>query len=304
MIDKDALNEMQALVAVVEEQSFSAASERLSLSKSAVSKIISRLEARLRCRLLSRTTRRVQPTELGTSYFEGAKRILEQLESLEQDLENRDDRPRGLLRLSAPSILGQAIILPIVLAFQRVYPELRVELSLADRVVDLIEERIDLAVRMTHTPPPSLVAKRIGSDKRIFCASPEYLELRGLPSAPADLARHDGIHLSLDRQPVPFKLHSEKKEAQVSEYILSSRIRSSNIEAIRQAALAGFGIADLPQFLIQADLDAGRLVALLEDFQPQPRTIWAIYPPSRFIPKKVTECVAALQRGFNSSHRS
>jgi LysR family transcriptional activator of dmlA len=239
-----------------------------------------------------------EPTELGTTYYEGSKRILEQLENLELDIENRDDQPRGLLRISAPVMLGQALVLPIVIAFQRVHPELRIELNLSDRLVDLVEDQFDIAIRMTDAPPPSFVAKLIGKDDRVICASPAYLQSRGIPSIPSDLSQHDGIHLSLDRLPFPFKLCPDKNTSQASDYILSSRIRLNTTEGIRQAALAGLGIADLPQYLVETDLKCGHLVAILTGFQPRPRRIWTIYPPSRFLPKKVTEFVLALQAGF------
>lgn len=299
--DKDVLNEMLALVAIIEEGSFSAASKQLGLTKSAVSKIIARLEARLRCRLLSRTTRRVQATELGASYYEGAKRILEAVETLELDIENRGHELRGLLRISAPVMLGQAVVLPIVLAFQQAHPELRVEVELSDRLIDLVEERIDVAVRMTDTPPQSFVARRLGDDERVFCASPAYLASRGVPEGPADLARHDGIHLIGDHLPVPWRLRPDADAVQLASYRLQSRIRLNTIEGIRMAALAGLGIADLPRYLVQADLDSERLVMLLQDYQPSPRSIWAIYPPSRFVPKKVTGFVAALSSGFDAA---
>jgi DNA-binding transcriptional LysR family regulator len=197
--------------------------------------------------------------------------------------------------------LGQAVVLPIVLAFQQAHPELRVEAELSDRVFDLVEERIDVAVRMTDAPPPSMVARRVGDDERVFCASPAYLASRGTPESPADLARHEGIHLMGDHLPIPWRLRPKPNADPPAAYRLQSRIRLNSTEGIRMAALAGLGIADLPRYLVRADLASGRLVALLQAYQPGPRSIWAIYHPSRFVPKKVAAFVAALSFGFEAS---
>jgi len=166
------LRGMIAFVVLVDAGSFSAGAARLGLKPSSMSKLISRLEDYLGARLVQRTTRTMQLTDVGRSYLTSARRILEDIGSVEREIQNHDPRPKGLLRVTAPSVLGHVRVLPIVLRFQRENPGLRVHLDLSDRIVDLVGEGIDVAIRMTSKPPASFVARKLDDDLRVLCASP------------------------------------------------------------------------------------------------------------------------------------
>src|SRR5882672_4921783 len=191
---------MAAFVALTDAGSFSGAAERLGLTPSAMSKVIARLEDHLGARLVQRTTRRMQLTDLGIAYAQHARRILEDIDTLDREIQSQDLRLRGTLRVSAATVLGQVRVLPIVIAFQETNPEVKVQFDLSDRVVDMIEERIDIAVRTTTKPPPSFVARKLDDDVRILCATADYLARRGTPESPDDLISHDCV-LCTARQP-------------------------------------------------------------------------------------------------------
>jgi LysR family transcriptional activator of dmlA len=292
------LRGMIAFVALVDAGSFSAAADRLKLTPSGVSKLIARLEEYLGVRLVQRTTRKMQLTEVGQSYLTSARRILEEIATMEQEIQSADPRPKGTLRVTAPSVLGHARVLPVVLAFQRENPELMVHLDLSDRVVDLVGEGIDVAIRMTSAPPPSFIARKLDDDLRVLCASPDYLERRGTPRTPDDLASHDCLLFTADQPGGTWRFRCAPKNEALTTQEVSGRLTVGNTLSLREAALAGFGIADLPRYLVDADLRTGRLVSVLPRFVINERSIFAVYAPSRFIPPKVRMFVDALQKAF------
>lgn len=298
MDPREAVAGMTVLVGVVEAGSFSAAAERLGLSPSAVSKVVSRLEAQLGARLLQRTTRRMQLTEAGARYCERARAVLEAIEAAVREAEGQQVAPRGTLRVTAPTVLGQVRVMPVVLAFQREHPEVEVHLELSDRTVDVIEERVDLAVRMTAQPPAGLVARKLDDDRRALCASPGYLAARGRPRRPADLAAHEAVIFVAGRPVEAWRLLEGPGGEQTTAVRVGGRLQVNNTHALRAAALAGMGIADLPRYLAEEDLAAGRLEAVLDAFVPVQRGIYAVYPPSPYTPVKVRLFVAALVEAF------
>ncbi len=298
-VDRDTFGAMAAFLAAVEEGSFSAAAVKLRLTPSAVSKLVGRLEDRLKVRLFHRTTRQMTVTAIGRTYFERARRIFDDLESLESAMEQVDDTPRGLLRVTAPVVLGHVRVLPAVVALRRAFPEVKVDLLLVDRVVDLIEERVDIAVRMTASPPMSYVAKKLGDDERTLCASPDYLARRGKPARPQDLKTHECLVFipgGLDAPTATWRLRAEGGKAQ--EVRVCGSLHVSNTLSLREAALAGLGIADLPSYLVADDLAAGRLVSVLGSYVAVDRVVYAIYPAGVAVPARVRELLKLLIAQF------
>jgi LysR family transcriptional activator of dmlA len=295
-VERDTFAGMAALLAAVEEGSFSKAAAKLGLTPSGVSKLVARLEERLDVQLFHRTTRRMQLTEIGVFYFERARRIFDDVHSLESEVEESREKPRGVLRVTAPVVLGQIRVVPAVVAFRAEYPEVKVDLILADRVVDLVEERIDVAVRMTASPPVSYVARKLGDDRRVFCASRSYLARRGRPQRPKDLERHDCLVFCADGASVPWKVLSAAGKP-VSLRVCGP-LQADNTLALRDAAVAGLGIADLPAYLANVDVRAGRLESVLGDFVATERSVYAVYPPARAVPVRAREFVRVLTREY------
>jgi LysR family transcriptional activator of dmlA len=300
--DRDTFAGMAAFLAAVEEGSFSKAAQKLALTPSGVSKLVARLEERLGVRLFHRTTRQMQLTDIGTFYLERARRIFDDVQSLEREMERSDDAPRGLLRVTAPVVLGHLRVLPAVIAFRKAFPAAKVDLLLADRVVDLIEERIDVAVRMTASPPLSYVAKKLGDDRRRLCASRSYLSRRGRPRHPRDLPSHDCLVFAPDGpQAATWKLLSDAGKP-VSVRVCGP-LQINNVLSLREAALAGLGIADLPDYIAADDVRAGRLETVLDDFVALDRAIYAVYPPGSSVPSRAREFVKLLERHFHDGAR-
>ncbi|HEY1532406.1 MAG TPA: LysR family transcriptional regulator [Polyangiaceae bacterium] len=292
------LRGMLAFVALVDAGSFSAAADRLQLTPSSVSKLITRLEEHLGAQLVKRTTRTMQLTEVGQTYLTNARRVLEELDTLQGQMQNTDPRPKGMLRVTAPTVLGHVRVLPVVLAFQQENPDLQVHLDLSDRIVDVIGERIDVAIRVTLSPPASFVARKLDDDLRVLCASPDYLQRRGSPRSPDDLAAHDCILCAADRRGATWQFRKAPKDDDVTTVIVSGPLIVGNTLSLHDAVVAGFGIADLPRYLVEDDLRVGRLVSVLPRFVINERSIFALYAPSRFTPPKVRFFVEALRRGF------
>jgi LysR family transcriptional activator of dmlA len=300
--DRDTFAGMQAFLVAVEEGSFSRAATKLGLTPSGVSKLVSRLEEKLDVRLLHRTTRQMQLTDIGTFYLDRARRIFDDVRELEVEIEGSTDAPRGLLRVTAPAVLGHHRVLPAVIAFRRAFPQVRVDLLLVDHVVDLIEERIDVAVRMTASPPLSYVAKKLGDDTRKLCASRDYLARRGRPAQPGDLQGHDCLVFVTDGAPAPWKLrHGAGKTASVR---VCGPLQTNNTLSLHEAALAGLGIADLPTYMVADDLRAGRLESVLDGFVAPERAVYALYASGRSVPARTREFVKLLVRCFDDDAQS
>jgi DNA-binding transcriptional LysR family regulator len=291
---------MMALVAIANCSSFAGAAADLGLTASAVSKLVSRMEGRLRVRLVQRTTRQVRLTELGLLYCERARRVLEELDTSERELQHLDPEPKGTLRVTAPVVLGHARVLPVIMAFQQRFPDVRIVFDATDRVVDLVQDRIDVAVRTVAEPPPAMVARKLDDDVRQLCASPGYLAAHGAPRSPTDLARHDCLPCRVHGEPAPWKFKTRANGA-AKAYAVDGRLHLSDSLSIRDAALAGLGIADLPRYLIARDLEAGRLVRVLEAVPRVVRGIYVVYAPSPFTPAKVRLFVDALRDSFRSA---
>lgn len=288
------LTGLAIFASVAAAKSFSAAARQLGLSKSAVSKHISRLERALGARLLHRTTRKLSLTEAGAALVDRAARILAELEAAELDVGRVLEAPRGILRVSAPMSFGQRHIAPMIPELLAKYPELRVELALSDRFVELIDERFDCAVRIARLPDSSLVARRLAPARRVVCGTPAYFARHGVPRRPAELLQHNCLEYTYLAATGgwPFAPPGGRLRA----VPVRGNFATNNGEALRAAALAGLGVALIPTFIAGDDLRDGRLQAVLTEFETWQASIYLVHPPSRPVPAKVRALTELLAR--------
>lgn len=287
------LGEMTAFLAVAQRKSFSAAAKQLGLTSSSVSKQIARLELRLGVQLLRRTTRQVTLTDAGIIYAERAARIVADVEDAQKAVADFDKTPRGTLRITAPTVLGPLYVAPAVLACRARHTELRIEVDFIDRIIDIMAERIDVAVRVvTEVSPSSLVARRLAHDLRVLCASPAYLRRHGTPKRLEDLADHDC--LTLNFEPTPrWTLIGPEGERVVA---VDGSLRANDSLVLRDAALLGLGIGNFPAYAVRQHLETGALQRVLPDYGTSPRTIFAVHTaPAR---AAVRVFVDALSKEF------
>ncbi|HYD81981.1 MAG TPA: LysR family transcriptional regulator [Paucimonas sp.] len=291
----DKLRSMEIFVAVVDAGSFTAAAERFAISPVMVGKHIRHLEERLGARLLARTTRRQSLTEIGLQYAERCRAILAEIEQAESGAEAMRAAPRGTLKITAATSLGTQCLAPALADYLALYPEVSVDLQLNDRVVDIVEEGYDAAVRIGGLDDSSLVARPLRPYTMLLCASPEYLRRAGVPRTPQDLHRHACIDYAHWNRRVSWKL----KTGDGGEMELpASRFRSNNGQALRMAALRGHGIIMQAEILLGEDVAAGRLVPLLQDYLPPPRPVHLVYPRDRQPTPKLTTFIDFMLERF------
>lgn len=279
------LNDIVVFVAVVDAGSFTRAAERLKVSRPAVSKQVSRLEESLGVRLLQRTTRRLSLTEAGRIFHAGASRGLEDLAEARAEVSRLQEQPRGVLRINVPMSFGILHIAPLLPEFMREYPELSVELDLNDRKLDVIEEGFDASVRISDLPDSTLVARRLAPCRHAIVAAPAYLEHRGAPEKPMDLQGHEVLSYSLQQSALQW--HFLDPDGQPEQVTVSGRLQVNNSLALREALLAGVGLARTPTFLVGEDLREGRLIAVLPDYRSLEVSIYLVYPQRRHLSPKV-----------------
>lgn len=291
------LQGISAFVHAVEAGSFTAAAARMGVSKSATAKGVARLEERLGARLLDRTTRSLNLTVEGRAYYESCLKVLEELAAAETLLASRRRLVAGLLRISLPVAFGRSYVMSVLMAVAGRNPDLDLDISFTDREVDLVEEGIDLVVRVGHPGDhASLVGRRIATQRSIICAAPSYLESRGRPASADDLAGHHCLGFGKDGRPLPWSLAGARGETRP--LIVRPRYTISHGEALRDATVGGMGIACLSTWLAADDLRAGRLeivpIAMADDDVP----ISVLWPRSRDLAPKVRAVVDALVRAF------
>ncbi|HVI51447.1 MAG TPA: LysR family transcriptional regulator [Candidatus Sulfotelmatobacter sp.] len=292
----DRLDSMVAFVRVAESHSFSEAARRLNLSKSVVSRQVSGLEADLGARLFHRTTRSLTLTEVGAAYLERCQRILTDIEEANLSVSNLQAAPRGKLRVSAPVPFALQHLAPALPDFLSRYPEMEIDLALNDRFVNLVEEGFDLAIRIGKLDDSSLIARYLAPARRVVVGSPEYLAARGTPQTPDDLSNHCCLTYSnLSAADEWSFVTPEGKRWPVE---VKGRLRVNNGDVLRQAALGGLGLTLLPTFIVGADLQAGTLVQVLQDFVAQNTGIHAVYPHARHLSPKVRAFVDFLAERF------
>ena len=280
----DRLEAMAVLLAVVEEGSLSSGSRRLRAPLATVSRKVADLEKHLGAQLLVRTSRRVQLTEAGRAYVESARRILEQVEEAERSAAGEYSTPKGELYVTAPTMFGRTHLLPLAIDFLKEQPEIDMRLLLNDRQVDLVEEHIDVAVRIGHLIDHDLRASKVGEVRRVACASPAYLAQRGTPTVPEDLLSHDGITFRGFANAPEWRYRGDGPAWEAEP---RTRLAVNSTEAAIAAAVAGVGIARLLSYQIEDELRSGSLVAILEEFAPPPLPVNLVYPEARLVPRKL-----------------
>lgn len=294
-----AFDDVQALVIfarVIQERSFTRAAHKLGTTTSAVSKRIARLEERAGSRLLERTTRQLAPTETGLALYERCLRILREVEDAELLVAGLAKAPRGLLRISAPVYFGELHIAPLVSELLRREPDLRIDLSLSDRFVDLIAEGFDLAVRIGSLGNTSLLARKLARIPVVACAAPDYLARRGRPAAPGDLLEHDCLRYNAD--PLRNVWRFQSGAGETVSIPVTGALECNHGGALRQAAIAGLGVVLLPYFYVAEALALGTLVTVLDDYCAAELGIHGVYPGGRLVPPKTKVCVEWLARAL------
>jgi DNA-binding transcriptional LysR family regulator len=292
----DRMNEMVVFSHVVEAGSFSEAARRLTVSKSAVSKQVTALEQRLGAQLLHRTTRKLSLTETGRSFYERCAQIVREVEEAERAVIQAQATPQGLLRVNAPMSFGQLALAPALSPFLSRHPDLRVELVLDDRRIDVIEGGFDVTIRIaSRLSDSSLIARRVSPTRIVVCGAPDYLARRGVPATPEQLAAHDClVYAYRDR----WRFRGPAGEQSVD---VAGRLLANNGDALREAALAGLGLVQLPGFIVGAELASGALLSVLEPFEDRSAAIWALYSPTRHLSGKVRAFIDFLTEKFGGN---
>lgn len=280
----DTLTSMRAFTRVVELGGFAAAARSLALSPAMVTKHIANLEARMGVRLLHRTTRRVGPTEAGRAYFERCVELLQGVEEAEAAAGEATQTPHGTLRLTAPVEFGNLHLAPLVGELIRAHPEIAVSLHLSNRVVDIVDEGFDAAVRVAPTMDSSLVARRIATSRLLVLAAPSYLSRHGRPKRPSDLGSHACLAFAV---PAPMDKWRFARKGAVQAVKIAPRMLATSSEALRAAACDGTGITLLPTFLAAEDVRAGRLQPLFQDYDSGALGIHVVYPHRKYLSAKV-----------------
>jgi DNA-binding transcriptional LysR family regulator len=278
-------------VAVAECSQFTAAAERLGVSSSHISRQIVRLEERLQTRLLYRSTRRVTLTEAGQTFLQHCQRLQDGREEALRAVGDLTSEPKGMLRMTCAVAYGERFIVPLVTRFMGLYPQLRVDIELSNRPLDLVHEGLDLAIRLGRLQDSRLVATRLAPRRMYLCASPSYLERYGRPHSLSELSRHNCLIGSSDL----WQLEQNGRE-------FSQRVqgnwRCNSGQAVLDAALQGVGLCQLPDYYVLEHLKSGALISLLEAHQPPNTAVWALYPQQRHLSPKVRKLVDYLKEGL------
>jgi DNA-binding transcriptional LysR family regulator len=280
----DRIDAMQAFVAVADLRGFAPAARKLGLSPSSVTRLVAALEDRLGARLLQRTTRSVTLTDVGARYLERARRILADVEEAEGSAEGERTRPSGRLVVSAPVGFGRLHVSPLMSAFLTRYPEVSAELRLADRMINLVEDGVDLAVRIGHLADSSLVARHVGEMRRIVVASSAYLKQRGEPRTPEAIASHATIQFGAMSASPDWRFVDDGREIRVA---CTPRFTTNSADAAIQYAEQGGGLTRVLAYQAAEAIKAGRLNIVLEKFEEPPLPIHLVYPTSRLLSAKV-----------------
>ncbi|ATJ82002.1 LysR family transcriptional regulator [Halomonas beimenensis] len=293
----DKLQAMRIFRRVAELGGFAVAARDLDLAPASVSKHVAHLEQALGVKLIHRTTRRMTLTDVGAVYLERIRYLLDELEETECAISGLYTEPRGLLRVNAPMSFGLLQIAHALPSFMERYPDIQIDVSFSDRVVDLIEEGVDVALRIrTHLEDSSQIARRLAPVRRVLCAAPSYLARAGEPHSVKELQQHDCLIYKLSASPRRWNLGGE-------EISVDGRMYADNSLVLREALLAGHGIALIPTFMVGEDLRAGRLLRLLPDLEPEGHHLFAVYPPGRQLSAKVRLFVDYLNDWVGSPPR-
>ena len=290
----DRFASISAFVTVVETGSFARAAERLASSTSTLSRQVAELEQHLGVRLLNRTTRKLSLTEGGQAFYEGAGQLLVELNEIEALASSSTTALRGTLRLTCSHAMGVQHIAPAIASFSLRYPELRFDVSVTDRIVDLVDEGFDLGIRIGHVGSEHLAARRLGTMRMLVCTAPAYLKAHGVPRTPADLARHAVLIYTNGPNPRTWRLTDS--QGRHHDVRVAGPLQSNGGDLILAAAISGMGVIFGPDFIVKPQLDAGSLMRVLPEFDHAVGVIWALYPSRRHVSAKVRLFVDHLAR--------
>lgn len=295
----DVMQSMEVFRRVAEANSFSAVARETSISQSTVSKHIASLEERLGTKLLNRSTRSLNLTEAGTEYYHYCVRILNDFQEAEASIGKGRIKPTGTLRISSTLPFGRKFIIPLLGDFLKQYPDIEIDYLMEDRDIDLVKEGVDVAIRVGPLADSSLVARKIGSSRRMVVASPEYLIKHGFPKTPADLKSHQCLLYSLLKSQNEWFFSS----AQFGDesVLINGRFKASSNEAICEAALSGLGIATMCEWHVNEYIKKGHLTVLLKNYKLTSYDINAVYPERRYVPEKVKRLIDHLKESYKDS---
>lgn len=289
------LREIECFIAVAELGSFVKAADALNVSKAAVSRTILELEARLGTRLMQRTTRRLSLTEAGVLYLERCKQIVAALDDADQVISVGNTDPTGLLRINVPQTFGVQHLTRVWPCLLRRYPGIKLDITLSDRIVDIVEEGYDLAIRIAQLPNSSLIHRKLASTRVIVCASPDYLEQHGIPRHPEDLKDHMVMGYAYAADKDEWQFNGPEGAVSVKTNV---RMHSNNGDTCVAAALAGIGITRQPTFMLSEYIQSGKLIPLMPEYSAVELGIYAVYPSRTYLPAKVRAAIDFLVRVF------
>ena len=296
----DRFHLLKVYVAVAEEQGFAPAARRLELSPPAVTRAVASLEEQLGVKLLNRTTRYVRATEVGLRYLEDAKRILAELEAADEAASGINAEPRGHLAVTAPVLFGRQFITPGIVEYLNAYPDMEVSALFMDRVVNLLEEGMDVGVRIGELPDSSMRALRVGSVRLVLCAAPDYIARHGIPQEPDDLKQHTLIASKAGSGSIDWRFPIN---GQLKPLAVKPRFTVTTNDAAIEAAVQGFGITRVLSYQVATQLAAGELKIVMENYEPAPKPVHIIHREGRFAAAKVrsfVDLLAARLRSHNA----
>jgi len=286
------LNQLAIFIGVVDEGSFTAAGKALNVPKSRISRMVADLESSLGVRLLQRSTRQISLTQVGADYYNNCKHLVSEIMDVHKVISDRQDHPHGVLRISVPMVVGSGIFGRFVARFQKIYPDVRVEISHTDRQVNLIEEKFDLGLYLGELPESSLVARTIADTETIICASPEYLAQLGPLTAPKDLANLDVVKIGEGMQDETFEfIHDSGEHTSVK---VKPSIVTNHISAAMNCIIQGAGVGIVPMFMAGEYILSGRMIPILPDWKLKPEPISVVYPSRQYLSLKVRHFIDFL----------
>lgn len=297
----DRISAMQVFVKVVELGSFARAAERMGLSTSACSRQVADLEAHLDTRLLNRTTRKLSLTEAGRTFHERCVQLVADVEEAELSARAGRDRPRGTLRVTCAVNFGLRHISPLLGAFLQRHPDVRIDLSLSDRMVDIVEEGFDLAIRIGESRSTSVIARRLGETQLLVCASPAYLKRHGTPTTPAQLAEHNCMLYEYLNPRNEWRFTG--RDGSEHRVRVTGSMQANNGDVLADAAAQGLGVCCEPDFIVADHLASGRLQRILPEHEAPATAIYAVFPSRRHLSAKVRAFVDALAAAFAPAPR-
>lgn len=297
-MDMETLKRMAIFARVVDAGGFTAAARQIGLAKSAVSKHIMELERNIGVKLLNRTTRQLSLTEAGNQYYQACSRIITDAMDATNGISGVSAQITGSLRVSCPMSLAHEYFVPVITAFAKRYPELKIELLVDDQTVNMVEEGIDVAIRIGWLADSSLIARKLANSPRLICASPRYLKTHGTPKTPDDLVKHQWIVFSL--LPTPNR-QSLKKKGRQQTINVNGRFKTNNALTLRSLLLNGSGIGILSQFLVSDYIRKGKLIHLLPDYDAGAAGVYALYPDKHYKLAKVQTFINYLEQHLHLS---